>query len=124
MFIKLSTLLATLFFTVVDLDRPVVLSDQDRFAHYSAQLARTFYNASLAHWTIVRDNPLYPEAWQEDAFWCYDCWNELDNLKNFSTTDERKIAVLRNLKRLLGPEMWKAGLMPPHVPFWWFWENK
>lgn len=111
-----------LFFSVVDAPDGIVIRVEDEFRFpYSTEYAKLGYENSLKHLNIVKENLwYYGEVWYEEAYWCFKCWDELDNVKRVANTKEVKLIYLKKLYRWLGDDLWKRGEMPPFVPWWRF----
>lgn len=59
----------------------------------------------------------------EDLKTCSEPWAELREaiLAHFYMHDEAKISRhMERLRKLIGPENYCKGVMPPAIPYWWF----
>jgi hypothetical protein len=62
------------------------------------------------------------DTWMLDMEWRHDCWDMLDNYVNYwryggsFNTNRSRIVSLTRLKKLLGPDAWAYGQMPPPIP--------
>jgi hypothetical protein len=55
-----------------------------------------------------------------DLLWT--AWDALDDAKNVMFNEIKRRAALGKLLKIIGPEAFVRGEMPPHVPYWRFTE--
>lgn len=102
------------------LESPVSPADEWRFP-YSKEHAYIGYCVSKEYWEKAFEWRFFlTREWIEDAWWCFRCWDELDNVKRIASDSASKVHYLKKLKRLLPETMWRNGEMPPFVPYWHF----
>lgn len=112
--------MALLVFAAGDVDPGVTAADQWRFA-FTMEQARSNYFFSAAHVDWLRESGLVGSQWYDEACRCKRAWDLLDDCRRVHPNDAEKCREkLTKLRELLGPDQWRAGMMPPPAPYWHF----
>lgn len=82
--------------------------------------ARNFRLATR-HMNFIEENySNIPFAWRQDAEWCAQVWNLLDDCLASWQSVETRDHKLKRLRRMLGDEAYYSRVMPPPTPQWIF----
>lgn len=102
---------------------PVHENDARRFL-VAATAAEQNWRFGCAHVEWLQQVGLSDTAWHDEACWCRDVWDKVDDVKRFwAGRPELMRQSLERLRELLGPEWYEAGRLPPAAPAWRFRER-
>lgn len=119
--------------------------DAEEFGLTTAQIVE-LRNLAYRHREWVKDHcppGQCPEDWAQDAKWCFECWDALHDIRrrldSLAVPNTEAVSGwhswevewalikqrlnrerIQDLYKLLGPEMYRARVMPPPTPAWHF----